>query len=256
MDNAPTRTKKDGQHLRIYYNLLDSHAWCALGPTEIALFIAMRRQLNGSNNGNIEATLSTMKLHGIRSPTTLAKALRALVAVGLIENLRPGRLTHGGKVPSLYRFTDLPCPANRKRDFGQQGCKATNEWQRFRTLAAARLAIESAEAQSGRKSLPTKSVKTASKLQEMESSDPNPGVDRSRKRSMPARQAPEPEVCEPIPGSLEGASLLALAADSGSDGSVVGKVQEMEPLCKLPGQRLARGAAHKQLVGAGGGHVQ
>lgn len=255
MDNAPSRTKKDGQHLRIYYNLLDSHAWCALSPTEIAVFMAMRRQLNGSNNGNIEATLSTMKPRGIRSPTTLAKSLRALVAVGLIENLRPGRLTHGGKVPSLYRFTDLPCPANRKRDFVQQGCKPTNEWQRFRTLGAAHAAIDVAEAASGRKTPPAEVPKTASKLQKMESPDPANGVDRSKKRSMPARQAPQHGVCEPLPEYLEAAPLLALAVNSSSDAPGPGKVQEMEPLYKLPGQRAARGQFHMQLVAVGDEHA-
>ena len=102
-----SKTDPRGGHVRLYWDVIDSHAWRALSGTEIALYIALRRQLKGSNNGNISATLSVLRHSGFRSSATLAKSLRALQTVGLIAKTRDtGGLTHGGAICCLYRFTD------------------------------------------------------------------------------------------------------------------------------------------------------
>lgn len=141
-----TRLKHDmgrGGHVRLYWDMLDSMAWRALSWVEQGLYIAMRRKLKGTNNGNIEATLATLKHAGITSPATLSKGLKSLQAVGFIAKTRQGGIAYGSKVCSLYRFTDEQTFEHPK--LGVEACKATNDWQRFKTLSEARSAIKAAQ---------------------------------------------------------------------------------------------------------------
>ena len=80
-----------GGHARLYWTLLDSPAYLALGFPARALYVDLRRKLGATNNGNIDATLSTLKHRGWRSSTTLSKALKELLAVGLIAQHRRNR---------------------------------------------------------------------------------------------------------------------------------------------------------------------
>ncbi len=147
-----------GGHSRLYWELQDSVAWRALSPTDRDLWLWLRRKLKGTNNGQIPATLSTLKHSGVRSSSTLAKSLRALQAVGFIEKTRQGGIGAGGKECSLYRFTDeevfeQPALGIRKQ-------KPTNEWVQFRTLVEAQNALRDAHARAKRpKPDPEKIVK-------------------------------------------------------------------------------------------------
>lgn len=133
-----------GGHTRLYWELTDSMAWRALSWAEKGLYLAMRRKLLSTNNGNIEATLTTLRHAGVTSPTSLAKGLRALQAVGLIAKTRQGGIAFGTKVCSLYRFTDEQVFEHPK--LGVKACKASNEWHQFKTLAEARAALKAAHA--------------------------------------------------------------------------------------------------------------
>lgn len=238
-DEGGARGRKDAGHVRLYWTMLDSHAWRALAPTDIVVFLAMRRQLNGSNNGLIDATASTMREWGVTSPTTLAKSLRVLAALGFIENLRPGRLTHGGKVCALYRFTDQPCQPSKKRDAMQAGGKATNEWKAWRTLADAEKAADRARA-------PAFSQKDTSKLHFLESSATDSGVVRSRKWSMAPRQDPDSGGCRlgvDAAKSLSRNQFQPTKALEAKPAEAVGKLQNLDTCYMLPGPRAAaRGA--------------
>jgi hypothetical protein len=132
-----------GGHVRLYWALVDSMAWRALSWVEQGLYIAMRRKLRATNNGNIEATLATLRHAGITSPATLSKGLKTLQAVGLIAKTRQGGIAWGVKHCSLYRFTDEAVFEQPRQ--GIKPCKATNEWQQFKTLAEARAAIKAAQ---------------------------------------------------------------------------------------------------------------
>jgi len=135
-------TDPRGGHVRLYWVLLDSMAWRALGWADQGLYIAMRRKLQGSNNGNIEATLATLRHSGITSTASLAKGLRALLAVGLIDRTRQGGLSQGRKVCNLFRFTDEPVLEHPKLEI--PAMKATNDWREHTTLASAQAAIQAA----------------------------------------------------------------------------------------------------------------
>ncbi|RYH63566.1 MAG: hypothetical protein EON54_07920, partial [Alcaligenaceae bacterium] len=92
-----------GGHSRVYWELQDSMAWRALAFSSVALYMAMRRKLQATNNGNIEATITTLRHAGFNVPATLAKALRELQAVGLISKTRQGGVAWGRTDCNLFR---------------------------------------------------------------------------------------------------------------------------------------------------------
>jgi hypothetical protein len=78
----------------------------------VRVYLALRRKLGKFNNGDINATLTEMRHAGIRSSSTLATALQRLEKLGFIEKTRQGGIANGGKLCSLFRFTDgmdSPC---------------------------------------------------------------------------------------------------------------------------------------------------
>ena len=133
-----------GGHVRLYWNLIDSLAWRALSYSSQSAYIAMRRRLQSTNNGNISAALGDMKHYGISTSATLAKALRELQTVGLIAVTRQGGIAYGRQVCSLYRFTDEAVYEHPK--VGVKAQQATNDWQRFTKLAEAEAEIKQAHA--------------------------------------------------------------------------------------------------------------
>ena len=132
----------NGRHIRVYVDLLESNAYRALGYSAQALFIRLRAAVNGTNNGNISATLSTLKHYGWTSSATLTSALLDLQTLGFIEQTRGGGVKHGSKVCSLYRFTDLDCFEFPKLCI--QAKKADHLYRNFETVAHARKALKEA----------------------------------------------------------------------------------------------------------------
>lgn len=129
-----------GGHARLYWSILDSPAWRALTHADVRVYLALRRKLGRTNNGDINATLTEMKHAGISSSSTLSAALHRLEALGFIEKTRQGGIAHGGKLCSLYRFTDEPTFDIAKA--GVRAGAATNDWQRFKNIAEARAAAK------------------------------------------------------------------------------------------------------------------
>ena len=132
---------KGERHIRINHSLLNSPAFVAFDATALKLFIDLRAKLNGSNNGNINATFSELAQRGWRSPATLSKALKQLLALGFIAKTRETiGVEKGSKVCNLYRFTDLDCFEVPKLQI--KACKATSEYLKFSKLTDARATKE------------------------------------------------------------------------------------------------------------------
>lgn len=133
------------RHVRLFWIIVDSNAWRCLSATDQRVYVALRRGLSATNNGNVELTLKGARPHGIKSKTTLAKSLRALCAVGLIAVTRKGGCKRGGqRLPTLYRFTDAQVyeiPAKHV-----EAHRPSNEWEHIQTLAQGRHLIREAEA--------------------------------------------------------------------------------------------------------------
>ncbi len=128
-----------GGHIRLYWEIHDSPAWRALSHADVRVYLAMRRKLGGTNNGDINATLAELRHAGISSSSTLSTALHRLEALGFIAKTRQGGIAFGGKLCSLYRFTDVETFDIAKA--GVKADKATNDWKQFKNLAEARAAV-------------------------------------------------------------------------------------------------------------------
>jgi hypothetical protein len=115
-----------------------------LGASDQRVYVALRRTMGRTNNGDLSLPLSRARHYGITSPTTLAKSLRALVAVGLAAVTRRGGCQRGGqRLATLYRVTDeavYELPAKFI-----DASAATNDWLAIESIAQARALIREAE---------------------------------------------------------------------------------------------------------------
>ncbi len=145
-----------GGHVRLYWAILDSPAWRVLTHADVRVYLALRRKLKQTNNGDINATLAEMRHAGISSSSTLSSALRRLEALGFIGKTRQGGIAFGGKLCSLYRFTDEPTFDIAKA--GVRSGPATNEWSKFENMADARAAVRLLTAHKKKKVRPSKQV--------------------------------------------------------------------------------------------------
>jgi hypothetical protein len=135
-----------GGHVRLYWALIGSPAWNSLSATDQRVYVALRRSLGKSNNGDLSLPLSRARHFQIRSPSTLAKGLRALVAVGLIAVTRRGGCSRGGqRLATLYRFTDEQVYEMKPKLI--DAFKATNDWQAVGSIAEGKARIKAAEHQ-------------------------------------------------------------------------------------------------------------
>jgi hypothetical protein len=156
------RAPKDpmGGHMRIYWSIVDSPAWRVLSHADVRVYLALRRKLRSTNNGDINATLAEMRHSGISSSSTLSMALHRLEVLGFIAKTRQGGIAFGGKLCSLYRFTDQPTYEMPK--LGLPAVRATSDWQRFTTIAAARAEVAKTTPQ--KKNAPRRSKQLASTI--------------------------------------------------------------------------------------------
>lgn len=133
-----------GGHVRLYWAVIDSPAWRALTATDQRCYVALRRALGRTNNGDLSLPISKACHFGISSSTTLAKSLRALVAVGFIKVTRRGGCARGGqRLATLYRFTDEPVYEMPAKYI--DASRATDDWKQVSSIAHGRSLIREAE---------------------------------------------------------------------------------------------------------------
>lgn len=162
-----------GGHIRLYWELVDSNAWRCLSASDQRAYVALLRFLRSTNNGDLSLPLSVAKQHGIKSQTTLAKSLRALVAVGLLAVTRKGGCTKGGqRLPTLYRVTDQEAYCNPMKHI--EASKATNDWKAMTTLGIGREAIRKADADAAAQTEAASAKKAL--VQKMDATGPKNGL--------------------------------------------------------------------------------
>lgn len=231
--------KPKDRYVQVFFRVLNSHAWRALSPTEHSLWLSLRYQFNGGNNGNISATLAALKHRGVSSSATLAKSLRAMMAVGLIAKTRDtGGLTHAGAVCCLYRFTDLPCPSFP--DKGITASRETHDYARFTTVAEAKAVIKAAHASAKRPDHPNASRTTlASKLQILNGSSSDIEVVQFKSRTgVPPNSSPS-ERCRPVRKARESTAVIGETPKNVVASELARHASETEHLYSLPGSASA-----------------
>jgi hypothetical protein len=96
-----TGRREAGQYTGLPHAVQDSANFRMLSGSAEKVLLAIARQYNGHNNGDLCATYQFMRQRGIRSPDTLSSAIRELRHYGLVELTRQG----GRHAPSLYALT-------------------------------------------------------------------------------------------------------------------------------------------------------
>lgn len=152
-----------GRHVRIYCDLLDSPAWCALSKTSRSLFLDLRSFVGPTNNGNISAALSLMRKKGWNSSSTLADALFELQVLGFIAKTRNTiGVENGSRVCCLYRFTDLSTYEFPK--LGIEAHSETHDYRNYPCLAAAKQALQEATASRRIKALKKVTIRKTNRI--------------------------------------------------------------------------------------------
>ena len=104
----PSRLKHKGRReggtfVAMPHAVIASDNWRQCSATAIKVLIALARQYNGNNNGDLSAAMKIMKPLGWKSSDTVTLALRELRHYGLIVLTRQGEM----KKPNLYALTWL-----------------------------------------------------------------------------------------------------------------------------------------------------
>jgi hypothetical protein len=113
-----SRKFKGEYYIGIPHSVANSMAYKSLPAWCRALYVDLRRQFRGYNNGRIAATDTILKPYNWAHSTT-HKGLQLLIDHKLIERVRTGGIGPLGKTCSLYAFTDLGVDANE--DSGIKG---------------------------------------------------------------------------------------------------------------------------------------
>lgn len=99
-----TGRKGNAPFLNIPHDVLSSESYRELDGWTVKLLVDIAGQFKGNNNGDLTAAWSLMQARGWKSKGTLHKALKALLAAGMIEQTRQG----GRNRCSLYAVTWRP----------------------------------------------------------------------------------------------------------------------------------------------------
>ena len=90
---ARTRARVKGRRdssrfLGLPFPVINSQDFQSLSPVSLKVLIFLAAQFNGSNNGDLSAPFSRVKVWSIKSEATLCKALKELMAKNIITRTR------------------------------------------------------------------------------------------------------------------------------------------------------------------------
>lgn len=114
--------------------ILKSQEFASLTPNGVKLLMELAKEYKGKNNGDFSAAYSVLKTRGWRSPGTLSKALKELLADGWIVTTR-----HGGRHRcSLYAVTWWPIDeCGGKLEFATENIPR-HDWKKTQNVVAIR----------------------------------------------------------------------------------------------------------------------
>lgn len=116
---------KAADHIRLYAWLMESAAWKDLTPHARALYVLLKAQYKGMNNGRIILSIRQVSESLHISKTTAAEAFKELVAHGFVEVVIRG--SFGGRKDGRateWRLTEHKCDVS-----GDLASKAFLRWR-------------------------------------------------------------------------------------------------------------------------------
>ncbi len=108
--NNKGRSKRGGKFVRLANSMLTSPAWRSLSGSAIKYYIELRREFNGTNNGEIHLSLEEAKKRlGMARDTALRVQLE-LIDKGFIRMTKRGGFHQ--RTATTWALTDEPAPAS------------------------------------------------------------------------------------------------------------------------------------------------
>jgi len=101
-----TRRSKE-RFVKIPHNILLSDSYISLSPSAKVLLTELIFQYNGRNNGDLSVEESKIKARNAGTKNTITKAVRELIASGLVLKTRDGQFCNPGRKCSLYALAWL-----------------------------------------------------------------------------------------------------------------------------------------------------
>ncbi len=112
--------------VQIPHFVLESQQWADLPPNAIKLLMELARQYKGKNNGDLSATMSTLKARGWSSEPTVWKHLRLLEERGWIVKTKQGSRYTGCNLYAVTWWKVDPCDGKHLHPVEH---KASNAWK-------------------------------------------------------------------------------------------------------------------------------
>lgn len=107
--NAKGRSKSGPPFVQLPWFMLDSEAWRALTPQQIAVYLDLARIYNGFNNGALALSVRDAARRCKINKDTANKALVTLEAMGFTECATPSRFNQNNRRAAEWRLTVWRC---------------------------------------------------------------------------------------------------------------------------------------------------
>lgn len=120
-----TKSKQGQRYIRITDTVFESVAFRTLPGSAAKLWLDLRAQYYGTNNGALLVTPKVLERRGWNSPVKLIKAKRELLHRGLIKHTRKYGQNQFHRA-DLFAFTDLD--VQRNDGLGIDGSQATHDY--------------------------------------------------------------------------------------------------------------------------------
>jgi hypothetical protein len=107
--NSKGRSKSGPPFVQLPWFMLDSEAWQALTPQQVAVYLDLARNYDGSNNGTLALSVRDAARRCRINKDTANKALATLEAMGFTECATPGRFNQNDRRATEWRLTLWRC---------------------------------------------------------------------------------------------------------------------------------------------------
>ncbi|WP_299596581.1 helix-turn-helix domain-containing protein [uncultured Tateyamaria sp.] len=98
----------NAKFVQVHHWLMDTQAWLDLKPSAVVVYLSLKRQFDGTNNGQIAASQRVLAMRTGLSRDTVQRALQELEAAGFLVVTQRGFLgVEGAGKATMYRLTEL-----------------------------------------------------------------------------------------------------------------------------------------------------
>lgn len=103
------RRKSGPPFVQLFRHMMESPAWRTLKPAARVVYTQIALRYNGSNNGQLAASIRDLAAECLADPKTVTASINELIARGLIERTQEGSFSCKVKLAAEFRLTAFRC---------------------------------------------------------------------------------------------------------------------------------------------------